>query len=89
MTRLVGVTLSENRFIAARRADGENNLASRNIRNSISLTMWHARRMICASHQDGAGSAGENISLNAAPYGTCATRTVAQAVGPCQRRSGD
>ncbi|OAF04908.1 hypothetical protein AYJ54_23080 [Bradyrhizobium centrolobii] len=46
--------ISENRFTAHARADGENDFASRNIRNSISLTMWSTRRMICASHQRGA-----------------------------------
>jgi len=59
--------IDENRFTAARRADGDIDLASRHIRNSISLTMQHARRMICASHQSGGGSADEEYSLNAAP----------------------
>jgi len=53
--------IDENRFIAARRADGDIDLASRHIRNSISLTMRHARRMICASHQSGGGSAGRKM----------------------------
>jgi len=43
--------ICENPFIAPACADGENDLPSRNIRKSISLTMRQARRMICASHQ--------------------------------------
>ena len=50
--------------------------------------MRRARRMICASHQRGARSARERFSLNAAPHGTCATRSVARMAEPCQRRSG-
>jgi hypothetical protein len=46
--------VDENPFIASARDDGENDLASRHIRNSISLTMRGTRRMICASHQRGA-----------------------------------
>jgi hypothetical protein len=45
---------SENRFIVPACADGENDFASRYIRNSISLTMQRLRRMIWASHQRGA-----------------------------------
>jgi hypothetical protein len=62
-----------NRFIVSARAHGENDFASRHIRNSISLTMWRTRRMICASHQRGMTAPLERISLNAAPHGTCAT----------------
>ena len=50
--------IHENRFIVPARADGENDLASHHIRNSISLTMRRARRMICVSHQRGATNAG-------------------------------
>jgi hypothetical protein len=46
--------INGNRFIVSARADGENDFASRHIRNSISLTMQRPRRMICASHQRGA-----------------------------------
>ncbi|WP_338306274.1 hypothetical protein [Bradyrhizobium sp. TM233] len=53
--------IHENRFIVPARADGENDLASHHIRNSISLTMRRARRMICASHQRGATSADGTI----------------------------
>ncbi|RXT44198.1 hypothetical protein [Bradyrhizobium betae] len=45
--------IGENRFIVPAHAEGENDFASRHIRNSISLTMRRARRMICASHQSG------------------------------------
>jgi DNA-binding GntR family transcriptional regulator len=45
--------INENRFIVPACADGENDFASRYIRNSISLTMQRPRRMICASHQGG------------------------------------
>jgi hypothetical protein len=52
--RSTGRCIGENRFIVHARSGGENDCASRNIRNSISLTMRPARRMICASHQRGA-----------------------------------
>jgi hypothetical protein len=52
--RSTGRGFGENRFIVYARSGGENDFASRNIRNSISLTMRRARRMICASHQLGA-----------------------------------
>jgi hypothetical protein len=45
---------SRKSFHRSARGDGENDFASRNIRNSISLTMRRAGRMICASHQRGA-----------------------------------
>src|SRR6478609_8199472 len=48
-----------NPFIVLARSDGENDFASRYIRNSISLTIRRTRRMICASHQGGAAGAGE------------------------------
>jgi hypothetical protein len=51
---IAGNRIRENPFIASVRGDGENDFASRNIRNSISLTISRARRMICASHQRGA-----------------------------------
>jgi NitT/TauT family transport system substrate-binding protein len=53
--------IGENRFIVHAHADGENDFPARHIRNSISLTMRGTRRMICASHQRGAGSAGGRI----------------------------
>ncbi|WP_143199088.1 hypothetical protein [Bradyrhizobium sp. NAS80.1] len=59
--RIAGNLICENPFIASAHADGENDFALRNIRNSISLTMRRARRMICASHQFGARSADGKI----------------------------
>jgi hypothetical protein len=53
-SRGIGSRIRENPFIVPARGDGENDFASRNIRNSISLTMRRVGRMICASHQRGA-----------------------------------
>jgi hypothetical protein len=51
--RFAGRCIIENALLVTARADGENDFAARNIRNSISLTMRQRGRMICASHQRG------------------------------------
>ncbi|MET4069254.1 hypothetical protein ABID58_004054 [Bradyrhizobium sp. S3.2.6] len=89
--RSAGRCFGENRFIVLARAGGENVFASRNIRNSISLTVRGTRRMICASHQRGARSADGKIFSQRSSAGNVrnASRCACGGAMPAQEPEAD